>query len=93
MECELPASNRSTGARNLPSKIVQNKPRSGIGAGDPNLRDLRADSCDNLHLRKRLTSLFCAVSGEIRPDRCQLAGPLSEKSQKQLLLATQNSES
>ena len=47
------------------------------------------DHADNLHLEKRWTVLFCALNRKTCPDRFQLAGPLSEKSQKQLLLATQ----
>jgi hypothetical protein len=35
-----------------------------------------------LRLGKRLTVLFCALNRETRLDQFQLAGPLSEKSQK-----------
>jgi hypothetical protein len=33
---------------------------------------------DNSHFQKRLTSIFCAVNCETRPDRFQLARPLSK---------------
>src|SRR5713101_7894237 len=46
---------------------------------------------DILRLEKRLTILFCAIIGTSRPDQLQLAGPLSEKSQKILFLVTQSS--
>jgi hypothetical protein len=54
--------------------------------------EIRAlNHADILRLEKRLTVLFCAIIGASHPDQLQLAGPLSEKSQKILFLVTQNS--
>jgi hypothetical protein len=44
---------------------------------------------DILHLEKQSTIRFCAPNRETRLDQFQLAGPLSEKCQNILLLATQ----
>ena len=46
---------------------------------------------DNLQLGERSTILICALNRKTRRDLFQLPRPLSEKSQKQLLLATQES--
>jgi len=43
----------------------------------------------NPRLEKQSTVLFCALKRETRPEQSQLAGPLSKKSQKQLILMTQ----
>jgi hypothetical protein len=50
------------------------------------------DHADNLQLGKRSTVLISAVERRTRPEQLQLAESLSEKSQKQLLLATQTAE-
>ena len=50
------------------------------------------DHADNLQLGKRSTVLISAVERRTRPEQFQLAESLSEKSQKQLLLATQTAE-
>src|SRR6266567_7505498 len=47
----------------------------------------------NLRLEKWSTLLFRALKRETRPVQLQLARPPSGKSQKQLLLATQNASS
>jgi hypothetical protein len=47
------------------------------------IRKIRAlNLADILHLRKRSMVLFCALSRTTRLEQFQLAGPLSEKSQK-----------
>jgi len=56
------------------------------------IRKIRAlNLADILHLRKLSMVLFCALNPTTRLEQFQLVGPLSEKSQKQLLPATQNS--
>jgi hypothetical protein len=53
------------------------------------IRKIRAlNLADILHLRKLSMMLFCALNRTTRLEQFQLAGPLPEKSQKQLLLAT-----
>jgi hypothetical protein len=51
------------------------------------------DLAHNSRPGKRSTVLFCALNRKTRPLHFQLAGPLSRKSQKQLLLATQTASS
>jgi hypothetical protein len=47
------------------------------------IRKIRAlNYADNLHRAKRLTVLLCALKRETGWNQFQLAGPLSEKSQK-----------
>jgi hypothetical protein len=56
------------------------------------IRKIRAlNLADILHLRKLSMVLFCALNPTTRLEQFQLVGPLSEKSQKQLLPATQTS--
>lgn len=55
------------------------------------IRKIRAlNLADILHLRKRTTVLLHALNQETRLYSFHLAGPLSKKTQTQLLLTTQN---